>query len=403
MVKNIIKKIIPKRIRQLAKNTISFIYRILTLKSKINTEFKLFSTGSTNTNTFFGYYDITPFNNNDEIVYLELPDDLPKANIIKNDITLEKPALIATTNAWNWQQGARLRWFPGSDNEIVFNDFINGKYVCRILNTKTGEHRMINTPVYDISPDGKYGITLNFERLGVLRPGYGYTNKPYSDRYDLSQESVRLVDMNTGEEEVIINYRTVADIMKQTVSDYRRFYINHLSFSPDGRKVMFFWIEIIGAWHQASLLVYDFNNRKITVLEKELKSSHYVWQDNNSILCSGYSRTTVSCRFYLYNTDNASKQIVCPDILQRDGHPLYLTGEIILTDTYPDRYAYQKLFLINLAANEKTKLLEIYSIPREKEEERTDLHPRLNTAKNIICFDSNVYGKRRLYLLKGWK
>jgi hypothetical protein len=409
MIKEIFKVIIPKKIRQVAKNrilvVISFIYRIFQLKSKINTKLELFSIGYTNTNTFFGYYDITPFNNNDEIVYLELPDDSPKANIIFNSTTLEKPTLIATTNAWNWQQGSRLRWLPGSDSEIVFNDFINGEYNCRILNIKTNANRIINTPIYDISPNGKYGITLNFERLGVLRPGYGYTNKPYCDQYDLSEESIHLVDMNTGEKEILTNYKTIANIMQQPVNDYHPFYINHLSFSPDGQKVMFLWIEIIETWHQASLLVYDFNKKKINVLEKELKSSHYVWQDNNSILCAGYNHTANSniCRFYLYNTNDDSKQIVCPNILQWDGHPVYLTEDIILIDTYPNRYAYQKLFLINLATGKQTKLVEIYSVPRKKEEERTDLHPRLNKAKNIICFDANVYGKRRLYFLKGWK
>jgi hypothetical protein len=412
----IIKKILPKKFRQLIKSiiliTISILYRIFRFQSKVNTEFELISIGNINTNTFFGYYDIIPFNSNDEIVYLELPNGSQKVNIIFNDSTLKNPKLITTTNAWNWQQGSRLRWFPCSDNKIVFNDFINDKYVCRILDVRNNENKIIDSPIYDISSDGKYGVTLNFERLGVLRPGYGYTNKPYYNQYDLSEESIRLIDMDNGKEEIILSYKDIVGITGQNVENYENFYINHLSFSPDGKKIMFFWLEIVNSWHKSSLLVYNLNDKKTTVLENELKISHYAWESNDSLLCTGYSNhltgnnsknSPIICRFYMYNIINKSKNIVYPEFLQWDGHPIYLSKNIILTDTYPNRYSYQKLFLLNLATKEKTKLLEIYSAPRKKEEERTDLHPRLNKSKNIICFDANVYGKRRLYFLKGWK
>jgi hypothetical protein len=403
MIKKIIKKIVPKALLSILRFGLSLAYRIIKSKPKIITNFELYSVEKSETDTYFGYYDVSPFNSKNEVVYLEIPSESQTANVIFNDSTLKNPKLITVTHAWNWQQGSRLRWVPGSDNEIVFNDFINGNYVCRIFNIVTNEYRIICTPIYDISSDGKYGITLNFERLGVLRPGYGYTNKIYCDQYDLSKESIYLVDMLTGGKKVLLNYKTIANIMEKTIIDYRQFYINHLSFSPNGRKIMFFLIEIIGAWHKASLLVYDLNKKKATILEKELKVSHYAWRDDNSILCT-VCDDSARCRFYLYNTGDAGiiKQSICPDILQWDGHPAYLTKNKILVDTYPNLYAFQQLFLMNLVTKEKIKLIEIYSKPCKKEEERTDLHPRLNKSKDIICFDANVYGKRRLYFLKGW-
>ena len=49
---------------------------------------------------------------------------------------------IGESTAWNWQQGARLQWRPGSD-EIVWNDRSDdGKqYVCRVYDFRTGKKR----------------------------------------------------------------------------------------------------------------------------------------------------------------------------------------------------------------------------------------------------------------------
>ena len=46
---------------------------------------------------------------------------------------------IGETTAWNWQQGTRLQWIPGSSDEIVWNDRSeDGKIlVSRIYNMKT--------------------------------------------------------------------------------------------------------------------------------------------------------------------------------------------------------------------------------------------------------------------------
>lgn len=62
----------------------------------------------------------------------------------------------------------RLRWFPDTQNMISFNDFVNGKYINRILNVETKEEKILDWPLYDIDCNGKFGITLNFERLGVI-------------------------------------------------------------------------------------------------------------------------------------------------------------------------------------------------------------------------------------------
>ena len=54
---------------------------------------------------------------------------------------------VGQTTAWNWQQGCRLEWIPGSSEELIWDDRSDdGKsFVSRIYNTRTKETRTLPT------------------------------------------------------------------------------------------------------------------------------------------------------------------------------------------------------------------------------------------------------------------
>lgn len=399
-----IRKIFPKWIISLLKRGRLYLYQIRNGLKLINTPYHVSEIGETGTDTFFGYYDISPFNNKNEILYLEVSKGELCAKVILNDISGSHKKVITTTNAFNTQQGSRLRWYPGTNDVVIFNDYIDGKYVSRKVNIKTQEEELIPYPLYDISPNGKYAITLNFERLGVLRPGYGYTNKPYVPDGDLGNECISLVDMSTYNCSPIITYKEIAEVLGVYDGGYDLNYINHLSFSPNGDKFLFFWLKNETNWVKASMLQFNLDSKEIIVLENELRVSHYTWINNNVIMCtaiSGRSINDMSCRYYVYEAGK-ERRVVGQDDLLRDGHPTLFKNNIFLTDTYPDVYSYQLLFLYDKEKAVKYKLVYSYSVPVNNEEFRTDMHPRFNMDKSIICYDANVKGERRLYLLKDW-
>ncbi len=402
--KSVAKKILPKCLISIVKKIIRFVYRLVHGLKKINTTYELIEIGEKGTHTFFGYYDISPFNSKGEIIYLEVPKTSKIANIILNTVYGKDRKVVARTNAWNTQQGSRLRWLPGSDDVICFNDYVDGRYISRQINIRTHEERKIETPLYDISSDGRLGVTVNFERLGVLRPGYGYTNRPYVAVDNLSKEGISLVDMISGKSELVLSYKDISDAMGSENTDYSRNYINHLSFSPDNKKFLFFWLKDLTNWAEASLLTYDISTKKIVVLEKELRVSHYTWKDNDTILCTAIKGTSIynmQCKYYLYQ-EGRPRKIVGEDLLQRDGHPTFYNESIILTDTYPDRHSFQDLFIYDIENNTKKRMVLSYSVPVKNGVYRTDMHPRFNPDKSVICYDANVKGERHLYLLKNW-
>ncbi len=403
-IKKVVKLVLPQSLIIVIKNIIGRVYRIAHGLKKINTSCDIIEIGEKHTHTFFGYYDISPFNCKGEIIYLEVPKSSKTANIILNTIKGNSRKVIATTNAWNTQQGSRLRWMPESNDVICFNDYVEKRYIHKQINVRTKEERVIDVPLYDISSDGRLGLTINFERLGVLRPGYGYTNCPYVPDSNLSHEGISIVDMETGKVQQILTYDDIAGAIGRRDTDYSQNYINHLSFSPDSQKFLFFWLKDLPNWAEASLLTYDTLKKNIVVLEKDLRVSHYTWLDNDSILCTAIAGTSVKdmqCRYYLYQ-EGKPRQIIGEDTLVRDGHPTLYKGNVILTDTYPDRHSFQELFLYDMKVKEKRSLVYSYSVPVTDGVYRTDMHPRFNSDKSIICYDANIQGERHLFLLNNW-
>lgn len=97
---------------------------------------------------FFGYYDKSPWDSSERFILglrvensLESPAPSEQAEIIMIDTDKNyKVTTIDTTKTWNIQQGAMLQWIgPKFNEEIIYNDFIEGEYVSVIQNVFTKE------------------------------------------------------------------------------------------------------------------------------------------------------------------------------------------------------------------------------------------------------------------------
>lgn len=377
-----------------------WLYRCKNRRKLIETNHGLISIAKPKTHVFFGYYDVSPFNEHtDEIVYLNLHDNAKKVSIMKSRLNNTKDeVLLADSSAWSWQQGVRLRWMPDNDREIVFNDYIGGHYLTRIINVDNGNERQIIAPLYDISPDGQFGLSLDFERLENKRAGYGYSCRPYNEEgRDLSKEGIDLVNINDNTTERILTYEQIANACGDSNINFKDAYINHISFSPSGKKFLFFWIVINGSKHKASLMVYDFIRKTIIPVETEDIVSHYVWDTDVKIICTAFNSES-KCFYYEYTIEEGKKVKLNGKNLNEDGHPsLYKNGDIF-TDTYPNLSGYQQLFIAGKETG-KEILLSIYSTCKKEGAQRTDLHPRLNNSKTVACFDANINGYRSLYFI----
>lgn len=171
------------------KRTVKSVYQhiMYAISSKVDYEGTVIrlSPDDSNHEYFFGYYDKSPWDASGRYVLCLKAKDTwsdvaPKdpADILLIDTKQNNMATrLATTHSWNVQQGCMAQWLgPKFDQEIIYNDFRDGKFVSVVLNVFTGKERVLEKPVYSVASDGSFALTLDFARLHRLRPGYGYSN-----------------------------------------------------------------------------------------------------------------------------------------------------------------------------------------------------------------------------------
>lgn len=368
--------------------------------------------GETDKQVFFGYYDVTPFSTDSRtLLALHAPIEnitpKPETEVVIGyyDLHDEKTTFseIGRTTTWCWQQGCRLQWYQdGNSQNIFYNRLVDGRYGSVIQNIKSKEiFKLFKRPVYAVSNDGRWGLTLNFSRLQRLRPGYGYVNFPDETR---GQEMPRndgiwLMDMASGKEEFLFSVADIAGLEPLDSMKGAEHYFNHLCFNPAGTRFM-----VIHLWTKDKKkfgrhITCDIDGRNKLVLNNRGHASHYIWKSDDELLVFSTHEDT-GTHYYLYTDRTNNKRVVGQGILKEDGHPSFSPdGNTLLLDTYPDKFREQKLFVYSLNTGEVTGLGSFYSSLKYRGETRCDLHPRWSPCGQYVCFDSVHEGKRAMYMI----
>lgn len=351
---------------------------------------------------FCGYFDLQPNNLEDTskiLVHLlkkNAKSGIDSIDLGLADIRTGNIELIAKSKAWSWQMGSRLRWSI-EKNVIYYNDVDKNGYCCKKMDINRGIClKKIPYALYDISPDETYGLTINFDRLQRLRPGYGYSN--FNDETTginiPDNDGIFIVDLRTLSKILLVSYKELSE-RGINIEDSEH-YINHISISPDSKKVMFFHICTIKkspGW-KATLWVINIETKSLKCLEKNDQVSHYVWKDNVNLLITGINNTTKISFYRLYNVETGLFTEY-NNVLKEDGHPVYsktLNG--FYSDTYPNHHCMQKLFFYD-HQHGYNRLAEFFSDPRLFGEKRCDLHPHFFNNIERIAVDSTFKKRKR--------
>ncbi len=312
---------------------------------------------------------------------------------------------IGESYAWCWQQGCMLQWLPGSDREVAFNDREGDRFVCRVLNTRTGKSRTVPAPIYALSPNGRTAIGCNFSRLWDVRPGYGYPGcvDPDRDNSTPDNSGVYSVDLQTGEQRLLVS---VAQVLKigQPFPDWgqAKHYFIHLLFSPDGQRFIFLHRWRTPQRHAGTrMFTAAADGSDVRLIDANGLTSHFIWRDERHILAWS-DHPPAGKRFFLFD-DSGEKapQPVGADVMLADGHCTYLPGnKWILNDSYPDRQRNQHPYLYEVATGRRVPLGHFHSPPEYTGEWRVDTHPRFSPDGKKVVIDSPHGGNgRQMYLI----
>lgn len=355
---------------------------------------------------FFGYYDLNAYDISDQFHLCNSSgfiDRLPKKEdkLELGYIRLQTGEYhrFAETTAWNFQQGALLQWYGGKPDSVIYN--IRGgdnEYQTVIHQLTTGERRYTDRATACVSPDGKYGLSLNFSRIYDFRPGYGYDG-PEDPFYDVPQperDGIYIVDMKTGISKLLLSYPDMLQELPANSMKETKFVVNHITFSPDSKRFLFLLRNFVigeNEW-KTTLLTSDLSGNIYSLLQNTYVS-HYYWKNERQILahCSPLNKKGL---FLLDDRSHDFVELKSP-YFQADIHCIYSPDQkYIIGDAYPIEDEYRTLYLYN-PENERTEvLLRDWSVRPECIDIRCDLHARWNRCGNKISFDSTCHGKREI-------
>ena len=350
---------------------------------------------------FFGYYDKTPLDSQGKRALMlgvssstKAADSTEEADILLVDIGTGEAKKIAVTHSWNVQQGCMLQWLD--DDRVLYNDFRNNAYVSVIMTLSDKKERILDCPVYALSADKTFALTLDFSRLHRLRPGYGYANLPEATEGQLCPDAVCIheLDLSSGAITPVMKYTDLAMISPRPEMEGAEHKVNHLMISPDGKRFM-----VLHRWFQKGvkytrLVTANIDGSEPYVLADDDFVSHCCWKGNDQII--SYMNKNPGGKGYYQLTDRTDKCERLWPSLAMDGHPTCSPdGQYVVTDTYPDRTRIQTVYVMK---GDKVKTaVKVFSPFKYGGDVRCDLHPRW-VQGNRICFDGTFEGKRRLYI-----
>jgi len=315
---------------------------------------------------------------------------------------------LGTSNAWCWQQGCMLQWIPGSKTKVIWNDRQKDRFVCHILDVKTGQRRTIPHAIYCVSPDGKSAVTADFRRINDVRPGYGYAGlaDPHADDLAPQDSGVFHIDLETGKSKLIISLADIARLgpipnQKPGIKHY----FNHLLVSPDGSRFIALhrWRYPNGS-RLTRLITAKPDGSDIRVVIPNGYASHFIWRDARHILSQSKNWVGESNwnNFLFEDKEGGKVKAVGHGVLDGAGHLSYLPGnEWILNDTYPQgKERLQTPHLYHIKTKHRVDLGHFHLPVIYKGEWRVDAHPRFSPDLRYVCIDAPVKDSgRQLHLI----
>jgi glycosyltransferase involved in cell wall biosynthesis len=358
----------------------------------------------------FGYYDKSPWDTDGEqFISLRVPftDRHPS---ISDEASIELTYLetgatktLATTRAWNLQQGCRLQWIgPDFLSRIIYNDFRDGNFVTVVRNLESGDEQVFGRAVYDVSKDGSAALSLDFERLHLFRPGYGYNRGGHSAVPETfpKDNGIWYLNLGTGVLSLIISLAQIAEDISDPAAQISATRFNHIMINPSGDRFMFLYRWKKGEAEFTRLYTANMDGLNLCCLAKDGLVSHATWKNDDELLVWAFQKGRGEHFYQIRDRSRETPKIVGKGVLTEDGHPSYSPcSRYILTDTYANSARQRRLIIYDTQKDTAHVIGAFYAPFRYSGETRCDLHPRWKQNGKEICIDSAYEGTRQVYIL----
>ena len=358
---------------------------------------------------FFAYYDMRAtgdgINQNHLCHRVKFMDRIPtKEDVCEIGYLKDKKFYkIGETTAWNFQQGAMLQYHPFKENTVYYNVVKDGKFVTVTHNFETGEKSYTDMATACVSPNGKYGLSVNYGRIFAFRPGYGYAGcKDEFENVNVPKDDgVFLTDMESGKSKLLVTYEDMLEESGFTSED--KILVNHITFNTTSdRYVMLVRnFPIPGRMWSTSMMIGDLNGNVKTVV-KNTYVSHYKWISPNEILvhCNVHKDKEV-WNLYVINVDDGSYKEYDSFYYHIKGcsPDIHCTqtpdGKYFIGDGYPFE-GYRGILATEIDTLKSKVILWVKTVEPEDGDARCDLHARYVFNGKYVSFDTTMNDKRQI-------
>lgn len=319
---------------------------------------------------------------------------------------------LTETRCWNFQEATMAYWLATApQTQFIFNDLVDGKFVSVIFDCAAKTRRILPHPISAVSPDGKWAVSINYARLRLTRPDYGYGGNGQDARSGVTwpeDDGLWLMNLENGEAKLIASVAAVRDRMPQVKDPKALAYFCHTVFSRDSSKI--FWLarsveglsgqKVVSKWETTAFTC----NRDGTDVRRCFPDgwggSHFNWLDGERMLVTAKYNAAVFSHV-LFTVGKTDYTRLGRGMLDFDGHGVFSAdGRWMATDSYPDRLFERKLMVMRMD-DQAILPLGTFFVPEIYREtySRCDLHPRWRPDGKMLAFNSVHEGSRQVYVI----
>lgn len=356
---------------------------------------------------FFGYYDMRATQGSRHLAHrVSFMDRLPVAEDAAQLGYLEdrKFTPFAETTAWNFQQGALLQYHPTLPDTVFYNVMEKGTPCTVIHNYATGEKKYTDRAAACISPDGKWGLAVNFARIYAFRAGYGYAGAVDENAEIPAPEAdgIYLTDMESGISRLLLSYKELAQLCGY---ENQKILVNHITFSPDSDRYVALIRNFPGPGERGwkTTLLWGDRQGSAKVLLGKTYVSHYVWADEIYLFAHCSAESPEKKSLYRIDTrDGSAREYDMPLFYRKGETDLHCNtapgGVYLIGDTYP-KDGYRSIEALNLQTGACRTLLREKTVIPTVPDIRCDLHDRYVFDGKYISYDTTRNGCRQIALI----
>ena len=350
----------------------------------------------------------------------ELPDGRPCTVGLVDLEDANRFIHVTETRTWNFQEATMAHWLPNEKDVFLVNDLRGGKFVAVVKNWRTGEERVVPHPVSAVSEDGSWALSINYARLYLTRPDYGYAGEGQNPRRGVvfpEDDGLWRIDLKTGEAKLIVSCASLKD-MVPGVPETGLSYICHTVISKDMKRIYFLSRSVSQSmegvkkfkgvnWYTTAFTCNADGSDVRRCFPDGWGSSHFNWKpalterDARTMIvtCNWQNKVYTHVEFTVGEEDKAHQ--VGGDAMNFDGHCIYTPdGNFISGDGYWDDKFHRHWKMVRLADN-AVKDIGDFFVPETYRDVycRCDLHPRWRPDGRQLAFNSVHEGSRQIYVI----